>query len=93
MEARNDSMQSTFTFLMDQVPSISHEKHVVPPLDGTKYFQTTTTSSPFNNDNQQAILNPHKNHVHHHTNCSHTICPPKLQLFFFEGREPLDWHF
>ena len=65
MEARNDSFQSTLTFLMDQVPATTQEKHIVLPPGGAQYFQTTTTSSPLNSGNQQVILNTNQNHVNH----------------------------
>lgn len=60
MEARNDSMQATLTFLIDQVSSIPHEEHTVPPPSGAQYFRITVTSSRLKSGNQQAIRNPHK---------------------------------
>lgn len=72
MEAHNDFIQSTLTFLMNQIPSTNHDKNTGHPLGGTHY-----------NGNQQAIIN----------NPPLSIWPPKLQLAFFEGPEPIDWLF
>jgi len=108
LETKNESLHSSLSFLIDQVSSLPPPNPTTIPspfhsssMHSIHNYQqphigTTSTSIPF-------IPDSFNSHLHTATTMTTQpitnqppppfIRPPKLQLAFFEGPDPLDWLF